>query len=680
MDNALSGEQIGKLKNVDKDKHVKDTHYRHLHVYMHKIIQNVVSEQTEDEADTYTDKIDELVAIQRKQLTHKRCYQCNFEDIPKTKHTCPKCKANVTKSKMKSMGIDENGNAIVPKTIAVQAKEYRVRVEKGAGQRHSFTVSHEEQDTGKVHEYSDYLHLSQAANELPTVHVQEPAYVNPCSYEAVATVMRNIGYKAGVKAYGGDREWVVIVCDDVPYNLCSRIIRCSHKCSVCNQAIYGQDACAKHQNSEHLGEEMSFAKEFDWVLLRPGLGHIEMNMVKSYVELTWDIFWREMIICFNFRSETAQQYAKKVSDHHKGWTLCRIARLSIASELVVPFVRAEKKKETPDFSVAAFFKFVMNAQDVNYTFMADLLFELLDAIFMFRVGVRCGIPDFTEAAQAKFAKVWSGRHHPLYRELEMASSVQQLRMPSELQEFVLTTESLNLSGSAGTGEGADFRLEEVNRQVQQWLPNVPSASDWKRACTNFDQLGKFRDQVFKQMNINDPKLRQGIRTPQNIDDEVKAFRARLRETSYLLSPNIAKQHTSMTGAALDHDLKDFWDVARERRAKYVDIFLEYEVSAALNKPSPPTYKEFPVFITEEERRKYTAIENLTIADIKGLVELNLQTVVDCDLCEELTRSWTAVGKLPKRSTKAVILAFYHELQGYISDQNPEPDFQDQSDT
>ncbi len=45
-----------------------------------------------------------------------------------------------------------------------------------------------------------------------------------------------------------------------------------------------------------------------------------MNMRKSFVELKWDVFWEDMVEGFNFKS------AFKVSDHHKDWTLARIAR------------------------------------------------------------------------------------------------------------------------------------------------------------------------------------------------------------------------------------------------------------------------------------------------------------------------------------------------------------------
>ena len=140
--------------------------------------------------------------------------------------------------------------------------------------------------------------------------------------------------------------------------------------------------------------------------------------------------------------------------------------------------------------------------------MADFVFELLDAIFMYRAGIRCNIPAYIEAGRAKYSKLWSGRHHPLYRELEMADTICQHRMPEPTHSFIQESTSINLSDHPNHGEGADFRLVEVNKQVQKWLPNVPSTKDWQIACSNFDQLNLLRKTIFEQMEIKDPKHKE----------------------------------------------------------------------------------------------------------------------------------------------------------------------------
>ena len=155
----------------------------------------------------------------------------------------------------------------------------------------------------------------------------------------------------------------------------------------------------------------------------------------------------------------------------------------------------------------------MKAEDPNYTFMADFTFELLDSLFMFWAGVRCGNIDFTKAGRAKLAKIWCGRHHPLYRELELSDTILLERMPPELRTFVLESASIRTSGDTSTGEGADFRLEEINKQIQHWLPNIPSTDDWKIASCNYDKLVMLRETVFNQMGVIDPKERKSIICP-----------------------------------------------------------------------------------------------------------------------------------------------------------------------
>ena len=106
-----------------------------------------------------------------------------------------------------------------------------------------------------------------------------------------------------------------------------------------------------------------------------------MKMVKGIVELTWDVFWRELAILRNFKSESALACSKKVFGHHKGWTLCRISRIAVTQELILPYVRQQLAAANPNLSASAFLKFVMNCTDPNYTVMCDIMFELLDSIF-----------------------------------------------------------------------------------------------------------------------------------------------------------------------------------------------------------------------------------------------------------------------------------------------------------
>ena len=88
---------------------------------------------------------------------------------------------------------------------------------------------------------------------------------------------------------------------------------------------------------------MTFYHQFDWVLVMPGGGHLEMNIVKAVVDLLWPVFYMDMVMLFTFRSESALHLAQKVSYHHNR-----------------------------DIKV------------LNHLFLVDISFEVIDSIFMLR--------------------------------------------------------------------------------------------------------------------------------------------------------------------------------------------------------------------------------------------------------------------------------------------------------
>lgn len=666
----LTTEEINELKFIDQNKVHKETHYAHLSAFLEAKIKEVASQQTSHGTSCH-DLIDDEVQKTEKALLYKKCYNCNFAEVPKSKHTCPRCRVNLTKAKLKSLGLEDDGSvsAISLEESTDSASKTssltRVFVAQSASQcraKLSYSTTDEQEVTGTGNFTSKQL-LS------PTVKVLEPAYVNPCGYEPVATVLRNIKTKCKIGDDESSRKWVQVVCDGIPYNLCRRIIRTFHLCSICKVSLDGFDKCAAHANSMHEGLNPTFQKEFDWVLLIPGAGHIEMNMLKGLVELLWDVIWKDLAICLNFRSESALSFCKKVNDHHKGWTLLLIARDSITSELIVPFVRANMCEDAPDLSVSAFIKFTMNATDPNYSFMCDVMFDIIDALFMFREGIRGGIVEFTQAALAKYAKLWSGRRHPLYRELEAAHHVLLARMPDEVRNFVLHNMSINTTGNPNTGEGADFRLEEVNKQIQFWLPNIPSPKDWKMVCCNYSDLATLRRNTFLHMDVKDPN-QPTSRRRQDLSKEIVAFRAVIRKQKYLMSPHEPKSHKSLMGDPLDNNLVNFCKDAREKRALYIEKFLCHEVTDSLRKASPPAYSEPAVFITEQEREEFHSVANKTIVEIKLLISTKLEEISSESTRAELQSAWE--GLKGRRSTKAVFLNFFNELEEYVrSDEQEE---------
>ena len=296
-----------------------------MYPYLTGVIESVANEQEINPSgyqnDVYEDHIDKKVRQMQYDLSFKDCLACGMKSIPKAKINCPPgCRKNLKSSKLEHDGTSAKGTYEEPQKRSNIASSTDKRP-KGVG------VSFLENPDGKHTLLSETLEESTAHDGVDPVKyfVKDPVFVNPCSYEACLSVLRDIGKQAGIKQYGtGNREWVTVCCDGSPYVLCLRMIQSTFVCNACGFSIIGLDAIQSHTKIHE--EPAEYSLEFDSVLLIPGAGHIEMNMVKCMVEFGWHIFWRELAFCMNFRTENALNACERVSDNHKGWELITIAR------------------------------------------------------------------------------------------------------------------------------------------------------------------------------------------------------------------------------------------------------------------------------------------------------------------------------------------------------------------
>ena len=110
-----------------------------------------------------------------------------------------------------------------------------------------------------------------------------------------------------------------------------------------------------------------------------------------------------------------------------------IARDGLTYEMMVPFVRRQLENQGI-ISSQSFGEFLKDdVQNKTVSFVADVTFEFMESLFMLRDGVRYHIPTCVFAGQAKLAKLWSGRNHPLYRELELSFNMTLTRMPNDIR-------------------------------------------------------------------------------------------------------------------------------------------------------------------------------------------------------------------------------------------------------
>ncbi|CAG8773276.1 13626_t:CDS:2, partial [Rhizophagus irregularis] len=131
------------------------------------------------------------------------------------------------------------------------------------------------------------------------------------------------------------------------------------------------------------------------------------------------------------------------NDHHKAWdSICNIYREAMSLELIWPYVESQPN---------------------------PTIFYYLQAIINYRTAICTNCPLLKNAARRAFASIWSARHHPIYRLIEIADEEQLMR----LHPTIYTQH-----------QGLDAILEEVNKALKTLIPPVSQQRHWEIAARN----------------------------------------------------------------------------------------------------------------------------------------------------------------------------------------------------
>lgn len=186
-----------------------------------------------------------------------------------------------------------------------------------------------------------------------------------------------------------------------------------------------------------------------------------------------------------FRSEIAQKYALKGSDHHKSWELLNIFYHGTMSELLLPYIRKCMKSATEPTS-QGYLNWSKSVTDPNYQYMQEQVLRYAQAIINFREGIRNNNWSLIKTGLFKFAPLFHARNHPKYQQIELREAINEMILPEPLHKFVGENQSL---GKKGKMEDMDFQLENVNKRSKSWNPvGVPTEEDWMRTFRNLKKL------------------------------------------------------------------------------------------------------------------------------------------------------------------------------------------------
>lgn len=387
---------------------------------IHECLKEVVAEQYKSTDNSYMDDIDKKVDEIEKKKTTRTCPNCATE-MPKQKRICinQDCRVNLKAAESRLTGEDILGTALVDPVFRARSfKENEV----------IFTVddiptSSAEDVVSKVtttckDKTVEWEHVTTGhGTQGVKLTVSDPVFVNPGSYKAVIEVLRSIGQAAKVTRYGhsgpNSRQWLSVTMDGSPYVLAIYIIdntliclQCAENMGIEQVSFFGKE-WQQHVKNCHNNLEVANVKEFDWVVLRIGPLHVEMNMVKTFFALNWDVMVCELAKELGFTSDSALKYAKSATNHHHAMTILEILQKGLWSELLLPYVR-ERKVQGKALSVNDFlYDWMESVKDVNYLFIFEQLWRYIGAIKVYHIGIRRNNYEYVSAGLLSFAPMFS---------------------------------------------------------------------------------------------------------------------------------------------------------------------------------------------------------------------------------------------------------------------------------
>ena len=217
--------------------------------------------------------------------------------MSKTKRKCitTECRVDLKAAERKLTGEDILGTALVE---PVRKYHYRFK-ENEVVMNVDDSCLHQEVKT--VHEefVVEWSHVpSNHGPNAVKISVSDPVFVNLNSQKAVTEALHRVGYTACVTCYGfngtGSREWISVTMDGLPFLIAVDVIEKTLICLACAQKetsephlVANGKEWTDHVNAFHKDEvNVGSGKEFDWVVLCIGPLHVEMNMVKTFLQLT----------------------------------------------------------------------------------------------------------------------------------------------------------------------------------------------------------------------------------------------------------------------------------------------------------------------------------------------------------------------------------------------------------
>ncbi len=398
-------------------------------------------------------------------------------------------------------------------------------------------------------------------------HPVDPIFLNPNSFHSITDVLQHLSEIVSTHdlATGNKREWIPVCCDGLPYKMVVDIVEKTRRCQVCQEYVYDLDAFLAH--SDH-ADEGKADFPFDWVVPIIGLGHVEMNLYRSFLETTWDFFMKSIVKKLGFNSDNALEYARKGKDHHKTHQILLSVYIGGLMELVVPYVTSCAKAEKRDPTYAGFMCYCEKVKNENVKIFKSFLCGFLHKLMLLRQGVRKNNATAIEAAFLEGGLLFFGANHPRYQEIYYRLSCDIVRQPAQLRQFIRNVQCVSSTNNTGHSQGADFLFEKVNKETKSWVSyGIPSNGQWVQIIRNMKDWASARRRLHSVSQNSDVQHRDNRFT--ELRDEINTVRLCIRQSNFLTDPMTEKKLTGLDGL-LDDNVKyrDFNEWCTEEKRKY----------------------------------------------------------------------------------------------------------------
>ena len=484
-----------------------------------------------------------------------------------------------------------------------------------------------------------------------SVHMGEIVDLNPNSQKAIKQLLLNIREQGEV---GVKRKWVRVGVDGVPYNIAASLLDNNVVCDVCQAVIdVSHTPFSMHVDLEHPGQtDIGHKKLFDYVLLTPGAGHMEINLLRAIFKLCRHICLEQISDLLGFRTKGSKEFVVRGSNHHVTWQVFLIMYQAFALELAsVYYVECRRNGGVP--SQADWHRWRENdVVNPNYHFYYDLVFYYFMGLFCFRAGVRRNNSKFMLAGRQQVAPIMYIGKHRLYRKLIHRDMQTRVEAPAELLSYIESNESYSKSGDPTRGQGGDYVTEEENRTLKSSLPpGIPTLQTWQWTSRCNDILKQNRANVFKNSGVTDTGNET---TPLfNFEQEVQCVRAKIRESGILSQPTEPKPLMSLDRKELHPELVNMHLTLTSNYGSYK----ETQDASLLN----------PVFVTQEDEREYNDIKTSTKGEISTRTGQLIRNFVDEDLANFYAQQLSIVSK----GTKKTLIDFYYEVKQAVENERAE---------